>query len=261
MTIIRAPRIQRDFTILSNSLCLDNRLTMRALGVLVRLLCRPDNWRTNSEGLAEEFNCGRDAVRGALQELQQAGYIRMQKTQGANGQWSSAWLVFDEPQTDAGKTDAGKTVSITRTDETRTDETRTDEAKALRKRQAKPRVIISRDELLALGINDDDLDSWLTRRGSRSPVTKAVLADQQREADAAGLTLPQAIAYAAGKGWIAFNAGYYANARGAGLGGAQRRVAGPTEAERRAADRARAVEILGFNPYTKPGDVIDEVRE
>ena len=81
------------------------------------------------------------------------------------------------------------------------------------KRQAKPKVIISRSELLALGINEDDLDSWLTRRGSRSPVTKAVLADHEREAQAAGLTLPQAIAYAAGKGWVAFNAAWYANAR------------------------------------------------
>jgi hypothetical protein len=153
MTIIRSPRIQRDFTILSNSVCLDSRLTMRALGVLVRLLARPDNWRTNSEGLAAEFGCGRDAVRGALHELQKAGYIRMQKAQNGSGHWSSSWLVFDEPQaedatTDDGKPDAGKPEAgiadtgkpgpITRTDETRTDVTRTDVGKAPQKCSAEP---------------------------------------------------------------------------------------------------------------------------
>ena len=196
MTIIRAPRVQRDFTILANSVCLDKRLTMRALGVLVRLLCRPDNWRTNSDGLAAEFDCGRDAVRGALHELQKAGYIRMQKTQGANGQWSSAWLVFDEPQTeaaftdagktdaglaDAGKTDAGKPGAITRTDVPRTDETRTDAAKP-RKRATSPK----RPE----GVDPQIWEDWLQlRKAKRAPVTETVVAGAAAEAQKAGMPL------------------------------------------------------------------------
>lgn len=199
MTIIRAPRVQRDFTILANSVCLDKRLTMRALGVLVRLLCRPDNWRTNSEGLAAEFDCGRDAVRGALHELQKAGYIRMQKTQGANGQWSSAWLVFDEPQTeadftdagktdaglaDAGKTDAGKPVPITRTDEPRTDETRTDVAKEPRKRSTSPPA----PEDVPAQVWAD----WLKhRKEKRAPVTDTVINGARSEAAKAGMTLTE----------------------------------------------------------------------
>lgn len=204
MTIIRAPRVQRDFTILANSVCLDKRLTMRALGVLVRLLCRPDNWRTNSDGLSAEFGCGRDAVRGALQELQQSGYIRMQKTQGANGQWSSAWLVFDEPQTeaaftdagktdagssDAGKTDAGKPGAITRTDAPRTDvprtdEARTDEAKAPRKRSAPP----STPEDVPSQVWSD----WLQlRKAKKAPVTDTVIHGARAEAVKAGMTFTE----------------------------------------------------------------------
>lgn len=105
MTIIRSPRVQRDFTIISNSVCLDPRLSMRALGLLVRLLCRPDNWRTNSETLAREFDVGREQMRGVLRELSEAGYMRLVKARDDKGQWATHWAVFDSPQ-DAPKTDA-----------------------------------------------------------------------------------------------------------------------------------------------------------
>jgi len=129
MTIIRSPRVQRDFTIISNSVCLDARLSMRALGLLVRLLCRPDNWQTNSETLAREFNCGRDQIRGVLKELSNAGYMRLEKNQNARGHWESRWFVLEEPAGDdqpsaplpePGKQGSGGSGPITRTDLPRT---------------------------------------------------------------------------------------------------------------------------------------------
>lgn len=101
MTIVRSPRIQRDFTIVSNAVCLDPRLSMRALGLLVRMLSRPDDWHTNSEALSREFDCGRDQTRSVLRELADAGYMQLRKEQGDNGQFSSKWYVFDEPQAPA----------------------------------------------------------------------------------------------------------------------------------------------------------------
>ena len=130
MTIIRSPRVQRDFTIISNSVCLDTRLSMRALGLLVRLLCRPDNWQTNSETLAREFDCGRDQIRGVLKELSDAGYMRLEKSQNARGHWESRWFVLEEPAGDdqpstpkpePGKQGFGGSGPITRTDLPRTD--------------------------------------------------------------------------------------------------------------------------------------------
>jgi hypothetical protein len=206
VTIIRTPRVQRDFTIISNSVCLDDRLTMRALGVLVRLLSRPDNWRTNSAGLAEEFNCGRDAVRGALQELQDAGYLRMEKARDESGRWASAWLVFDEPQgghhvgkpgagspvagfsvagsSDAGKPSAGKAGPITRTDELRTDVTREEAApptlaKKRGTEQSKP------DD-----VPDQVWSDWLKlRKAKKAPVTGTVVKAAIAEAGKAGMSL------------------------------------------------------------------------
>ena len=133
MTIIRSPRVQRDFTIISNSVCLDSRLSMRALGLLVRLLCRPDNWRTNSETLAREFDVGREQMRGVLRELSEAGYMRLIKARDDKGQWATHWAVFDCPQESPEQTQpeddkpapgnpySGELGAITRTDLQRTE--------------------------------------------------------------------------------------------------------------------------------------------
>ena len=136
MTIIRTPRKERNFTVLSNSVCLDYRLSMKALGMLVRLLSRPDNWKTNSECLAREFGVGRDQIRNILNELQEFGYMQLVKSQNELGQWSSVWYVFDEaneqitttekvvpkPENQGlGKPCFGVSGPITRTDLTRTD--------------------------------------------------------------------------------------------------------------------------------------------
>jgi hypothetical protein len=129
MTIIRSPRRERDFTVLSNSVCLDYRLSMKALGLLVRLLARPDNWKTNSDCLSREFGVGRDQVRTVLNELQEFGYMQLNKVQDDAGHWSSTWTVYDEagnyqpkPENrELGEPSLGNSGPITRTDLTRTD--------------------------------------------------------------------------------------------------------------------------------------------
>lgn len=129
MTIVRSPRTQREFTIISNSVCMDPRLSMRSLGLLVRLLSRPDNWSTNSETLAREFGCGREQIRSVLRELSTTGYMTLVKSQDAKGQWSQHWMVFDEPkdiqpvagEPEPGNPYVGRLGAITSTDITSTD--------------------------------------------------------------------------------------------------------------------------------------------
>lgn len=108
MSIIRSARKERDFSIVSNSVLQDSRLSMRALGLLVRLLSRPDNWETNSETLAREFNCGREQMRSVLGELRDAGYILLVKNQDSKGHWSSKWYIYDEPIHEEPKSDKPK---------------------------------------------------------------------------------------------------------------------------------------------------------
>ena len=96
MSIIRSPRKDRGFTIVSNDTAQDGRLSMRALGLLVRLLSRPDNWETNSEKLAREFDVGREQMQGVLRELSGLGYMSLVKHRNENGTISSKWHVYDD---------------------------------------------------------------------------------------------------------------------------------------------------------------------
>ena len=97
MTIVRAGGKSRDFTIISNKICRDSGLSMRALGLLVSLLCRPDNWATNSDAIARQFGCGRDQVRTVMRELEERGYLILDRWQDERGRWNSRWVVLEDP--------------------------------------------------------------------------------------------------------------------------------------------------------------------
>lgn len=96
--IVRSPRPESHFTILANEILRNQKLTLRARGLLGLLLSYPDNWRTSSTQLARVCPDGRDAIRTALRELEDAGFILRRKYQDELGRWISETVVFDSPQ-------------------------------------------------------------------------------------------------------------------------------------------------------------------
>lgn len=97
MTIVRSPRLERDFTILPNRALRDPYLSYRARGVLAYVLSMPDNWRTNSTTLARQGREGRDAVRTAIDELIEAGYARRVKARNDDGTFATELHFHDRP--------------------------------------------------------------------------------------------------------------------------------------------------------------------
>lgn len=64
-------------------------------------------------------------------------------------------------------------------------------------------------ELIALGVDRQHAEDWLkARRAKRLPLTATALDGVQREAEKAGMTLPEAIAKAAAEGWAGFKASW-----------------------------------------------------
>ena len=98
MTIVRTPRIERDFTILPNRALRDPHVSYRARGVLAYVLSMPDNWRTNAETLARQGLEGRDAIRAAINELIHAGYARRVKAQDERGRVTTELHFYDYPK-------------------------------------------------------------------------------------------------------------------------------------------------------------------
>ena len=98
MSIIRSPRLESNFSVMSNAVIRDSRLSYRARGVLLEILSRPDNWRVSGDSLARSGKEGRDAILTALKELRDCGYIRMVKIRKEDGTFETTNYVYDSPQ-------------------------------------------------------------------------------------------------------------------------------------------------------------------
>ncbi|OOL29420.1 replication protein [Rhodococcus rhodochrous] len=97
----RGPRRADHFTILSNAVLNDERLSFRARGILIWLLSKPADWRTRSEAIAEQSpREGREAIRTAMRELAELGYLVREKVQNERGQWATIQTVYEVPVID-----------------------------------------------------------------------------------------------------------------------------------------------------------------
>jgi len=69
--------IERPYTVISNSLLRDMRLSYRARGIISYALSNANGWRITLKELWEGGKEGRDAVYAAIKELKNYGYIRI----------------------------------------------------------------------------------------------------------------------------------------------------------------------------------------
>lgn len=97
VAVIRRSARPARFTILDNDVIQDDVLSFRALGLLVYILSKPDHWTISAEQLADSHEEGRDAVRAALRALEDARYIRRERTQDERGRWHTHTVVYDRP--------------------------------------------------------------------------------------------------------------------------------------------------------------------
>ncbi|MGY2157148.1 hypothetical protein [Pseudomonas tolaasii] len=103
MSIIRAPRPEGNFYLLSKTISEDGRLSWAARGLLVFLLGKPDHWEISVAHLRGETATsakptGRDGVYGLLQELINAGYVQRHQGRQDNGLLGEInYLVSESP--------------------------------------------------------------------------------------------------------------------------------------------------------------------
>lgn len=88
----------RDYTVVDNACIIDKGLSFKALGLLVYLLSRPDNWNFNYRHLSTTHTDGNAAVMSAMRELQERGYIRRRKVKNDDGTFTWHFDVFEERQ-------------------------------------------------------------------------------------------------------------------------------------------------------------------
>lgn len=108
--IRRGPRLADNYTVMSNRVLNDENLSFRARGILVWLLSKPADWSIRSEAIAAQSPSeGRTAVRTAMRELEEQGYLVREKIQNELGQWATIQTVYEEPATSGNPSPEPKT--------------------------------------------------------------------------------------------------------------------------------------------------------
>ena len=101
--------IDRDFTIVRNAWARDGRMSLRARGLLLQLYSHRPGWEVTVESLVRVNPEGRDAVRSAIQELEENGYLVRQKRREGTKFAGMDYIVQDPSIPSVGFSDVGST--------------------------------------------------------------------------------------------------------------------------------------------------------
>lgn len=83
---------------MSNHHLKDRRLSLKAKGLLSMMLSLPKEWDYTLKGLACISREGVDAIREAVRELEQAGYVVRSRTRNPKGQLANAeYVIYEHP--------------------------------------------------------------------------------------------------------------------------------------------------------------------
>lgn len=87
------------YTQIQNIILQDNRLTLKARGLFVYMWSLPDDWNFTEESLAKKLVEGRKAVRSAIQELIQFGYLYREQEKSNTGKFitTTIYQLFENP--------------------------------------------------------------------------------------------------------------------------------------------------------------------
>ena len=86
-----------NFTVVSNDLAHDARLSWEARGFLVYLLSLPDDWNFNIKGLVSQTGTKKDVILRLVKELKEAGYISIKQETGKRGVFTvKTWEIYED---------------------------------------------------------------------------------------------------------------------------------------------------------------------
>ncbi len=106
MAVFRVEK-NHNYTVMANYHLKDNRLSLKAKGLMSVMLSLPDDWDYTLRGLACICKEGVDAIREAIRELERAGYILRSRERNEKGQMKNTeYVIYEEPQEPETQDDA-----------------------------------------------------------------------------------------------------------------------------------------------------------
>ena len=89
----------RGYTVMANYHLRDKTLSLKAVGLLSKMLSFNDGWQFSTKGLSAICKEGPDAVLAALRELEDAGYLVRHQSRDEKGRMSSmVFEIYEKPQ-------------------------------------------------------------------------------------------------------------------------------------------------------------------
>lgn len=100
MSVVRVNNT-KNYTVMSNHHLRNKNLSLKAVGLLSKMLSLPPEWDYTIEGLAAICRDGVTAVKGALKELKDEGYLvvtKMMPNETKIGRIEYVYDIFEQPQ-------------------------------------------------------------------------------------------------------------------------------------------------------------------
>lgn len=98
MAVLRNMTSNKNYMIVSKIYLQDVKLSMKARGLLSTLHSLPDNWEYTHNGMAKILPDGREAIRSAMEELIERGYVRKEQSRNGMGAFGKTILeIHDNP--------------------------------------------------------------------------------------------------------------------------------------------------------------------
>ena len=88
----------RNYTVMSNHHLRDRNLSLRAIGLLSKMLSLPDDWDYSVPGLVAICRESKNIIQGALKELEKNGYLVRTMTRDSSGHIGYNYDVYEQPQ-------------------------------------------------------------------------------------------------------------------------------------------------------------------
>lgn len=99
--------IDREYLIARNAWARDGRLSLRARGLLMLLLSHRSGWDVTLSSLVRENPEGREAIRSAIAELEEHGYLVREQTREGSKFASMDYMICEPTVSGVGKPDDG----------------------------------------------------------------------------------------------------------------------------------------------------------
>lgn len=99
MAVFRVEK-NHNYTVMSNYHLRDTALTLKAIGLLSKMLSLTDEWDYTTRGLAAICKEGVDAIGAALKELEARGYLIRRQIRDSKGRITDTeYTIYESPHT------------------------------------------------------------------------------------------------------------------------------------------------------------------